>query len=353
MEYLWFTPVALIAAISILNAATIRRPHPSTAHLESIALLIPVRNEEANIPGLLRSISALQGNIHVYILDDQSTDSTLQLLTAHRGGNITVMHGSELAEGWMGKPWALHQLYQRCHEEFVVISDADVRLQPDAITSCINELLSSGLDYISPYPQQLAPSFLEKLVQPLVTWTWFATVPLRIAEKLSFPSMAVANGQFMAFRRRALAGIDGFSSVRAEVLDDVELARTLIRSGFHGSATQGSHLATTRMYENFSQMRNGYGKSLWKAFGSLPGLFVATAFIVVTSVAPYIFVTSHTQLATIAITFLLMSRVMSARIGRDSLLSTLLHPIAACFLLYFIFYSLFFHSRITWKDRTL
>jgi len=58
-----------------------------------------------------------------------------------------------------------------------------------------------------------------------------STVILRIAEKSSISSMVVANGQFFVVRRAALAQVGGDKSVSNKVLDDVELARALVKQG--------------------------------------------------------------------------------------------------------------------------
>ena len=77
-------------------------------------------------------------------------------------------------------------------------------------------------------------TFAENLIQPLLQWSWLATVPLRMAEKSSRTSLAVANGQFFIAKRISLEAISGFNQISHQVLDDIELARALIGAGFHG-----------------------------------------------------------------------------------------------------------------------
>lgn len=348
MEIVLASLLALQLMTALINSISIRRPYGQTS--SPVALLIPLRNEEENIPELLESLRAHNSNIHIYLLNDQSTDRTWELLSRGASDGMTLIDGAQLPPGWMGKPWALEQLLRASKEELIVTTDGDVRLLPGAISALAHELESSGLDYISPYPQQRAESFAERLIQPLMVWTWLSTVPLRLAERLPFSSMAVANGQLMAMRRSALDAIGGFSSVRDKVLEDVELARTFRRKGFHGSAAQGSHLATTRMYRSWAQIQNGYGKSLWRAFGSLPGLLIAMAYLVMTSIYPLLLPLKSALLALAAI---YLVRVLSARIGRDSYRVILLHPIAVSALIYLTFYSLLRHRSITWKGRAL
>ena len=117
-----------------------------------------------------------------------------------------------------------------------------------------------------------------------------ATVILRLAEKYPRRSTAVANGQFFVVRSSALKKINGFASVSNHILDDIELARSLIAAGFKGVVTEGSSIASTRMYGSFDEIRQGYGKSLWKAFGGRIGAVIAVAFIFVTGILPVILI---------------------------------------------------------------
>lgn len=66
-----------------------------------------------------------------------------------------------------------------------------------------------------------------------------STVVLRLAEKYPVRSTAIANGQFFVVRKEALDVIEGFSSVSDKILDDIEIARSLISQGFKGNCYRG------------------------------------------------------------------------------------------------------------------
>ena len=199
--------------------------------------------------------------------------TNLALLHQHTSGlsNFHILNGSTLPQGWIGKTWALQQLFERSSGQIIVSVDADVRLVPDAINRAVTLLKNSRLDFLSPYPKQLADSWSERLIQPLLQWSWMSTVVLRIAEKSSISSMVVANGQLFIVRRAALAQVGGYDSARNKVLDDVELARTLVRNGSHGCVANGATIASTRMYSSWGEIQAGYGKSLHAAFASVFG----------------------------------------------------------------------------------
>ncbi|MGZ4524423.1 MAG: glycosyl transferase, partial [Mycobacteriaceae bacterium] len=137
-----------------------------------------------------------------------------------------------------------------------------------AIAAGVDLLRNDGLDMACPWPQQRADSIAERLVQPLQQWSWMTSLPLGIAVRSHRPSMAAVCGQFLVVDSTAYRAIGGHSAVANCVLDDLELARALRRKGFRTAPADGSRLAQCRMYTGAGELRAGYGKSLWTAFGS-------------------------------------------------------------------------------------
>ncbi len=116
-------------------------------------------------------------------------------------------------------------------------------------------------------------SAAERLVQPLLQWSWLTTLPLRLAERSPRASLAAANGQFLVVDAQAYRSSGGHSagSVRGAVLDDMALLRAVKASGGKGGVVDGTRLAVCRMYGDWAELRDGYTKSLWSAFGSKAG----------------------------------------------------------------------------------
>jgi glycosyltransferase involved in cell wall biosynthesis len=261
-NFIFFVALILLA-LAIANFFTIRRPSAASERRESVSVLIPVRNEAENIADLVLTLQAQQflAQPEIIFINDSSTDETSKKLqeVIDGGAQIKVINAPGLPSGWMGKPWALQQGYLQAKGEIVVTLDADVRLTPTAISQAIAML--GERSFISPYPKQIAKTLIERLIQPLLQWSWMSTVPLRIAEKSSRTSLAVANGQFFVVRKSALSQIGGFTAIASEVLDDIELARALIKSGARGGVADGSALAQTRMYKNW--LRKISLESIW------------------------------------------------------------------------------------------
>jgi cellulose synthase/poly-beta-1,6-N-acetylglucosamine synthase-like glycosyltransferase len=352
---LFFLIPLILLIIAAVNFIQIRTPRSSSQLLESVAVVVPMRNEAENVEGVVATLSAQEGPFHFYLLDDNSEDSTWELLQRFTAGDsrFTVIQGAPLADGWIGKTWALQQLYTASKEEIVVSIDADVRLTNDAINKAITSLRSAQLDFVSPYPRQIARTFGERLVQPLLQWSWLTTVPLRYAEGARQKSMAVANGQFFVVRRSALDSIKGYESVKNAVIDDVFLARQLIASGSSGTVINGSEIAETRMYASWREIEAGYGKSLNKAFGSLIGAIFVIVFLFATSIAPLVLGLLGNPYGWLGFAAMVGTRALSAIKSRGNVLDSVLHPISIAALIYLIVYSYLARGTVTWKGRTV
>ena len=322
---------------------------------QSAGVLIPLRNEAENIKDLVVTLSQQEGDFHFYLLDDNSEDLTHELLNQYTKGDsrFTVIKGAPLAQGWIGKTWALQQLFDQSKEEFLVSIDADVRLAPNAIARSVATLKSTSLDFISPYPRQIALSFGERMIQPLLQWSWLSTVPLRFAEKSSQPSMAIANGQFFVVRRMAIEKIGGYKAVKNAVIDDVFLARELIRHGFHGTVINGASIAQCHMYTSWTSIKSGYGKSLNKAFGGALGASFVVLFLFFTSILPFVLSLSGSFYGWLGYVLIVFSRMLSAIKTRGRIVDSFLHPISATLLIYLIIHSFRVRSSVTWKGRTV
>ncbi|MFM9151069.1 MAG: glycosyltransferase, partial [Candidatus Planktophila sp.] len=264
---------------------------------------------------------------------------------------MSLINAQPLPQGWMGKPWALSQGLASARYQFIVTVDADVRLRSDALAAIDAILTRTKSDFLSPYPAQVAITLSERLIQPLLQWTWMTTVPLRLAMRSSKPSLAVANGQLFFIRKSALLASGGFESVRASVLDDIDLARALISSGFHGGVCDGSSIASTRMYSTFGEIRAGYGKSLAKGFGGLAGSLLLAIVTFISGFLPLIGSIAGSNIATASLMLVMVSRMISALSSRSLVIDALLHPISTIVFIYLLMYSNFSRGAITWKGR--
>ena len=253
-----------LAAHTAVNARRLRTPVPA-ALTEQVSVLLPVRDEADRVAACVRALLA-QGAAEVLVLDDGSRDRTAEIARAE---GATVLTGDPLPEGWLGKPFACQQLAEAAdpRSTVLVFVDADVVLAPGAVGAAVGSL--GGLDLVSPYPRQEMPG-ATRLVQPLQQWSWLTFLPLRWAEQSSRTSLTAATGQFLVVRRAAYDRAGGHAAVRDQVVEDLALLRNVKRAGSRGGVVDGTALATCRMYDDWSELADGYGKSLRELPSAVP-----------------------------------------------------------------------------------
>jgi glycosyltransferase involved in cell wall biosynthesis len=349
-----------LAIHSIINGLLLRRPGNRDVVSERVAILIPARNEAANIKGCLETALDQRNltDFHVFVLDDSSTDQTNAIVreVISIENRLTLIAGRELPEGWTGKNNACWQLANTAERfDYLVFLDADVRLRSDAVVKSINALRKYQWKFISPYPRQLARTWSEWLIQPLLQWSWITTLPLRLAERSLVPQLTAANGQFLIFEKDTYFTAGGHKAIHEEVLDDINLARQMKRNGFRGNVIDGSAIATCRMYQSWHELRDGYTKSLWSAFGSIPGAILVMIFLFSLYIFPALIALQGLSWGISLMLFAYISRLMAAVRSQSSLSSVAFHPIAITLLCYLIVRSWWLKrkNRLFWKSRTL
>lgn len=317
------------------NLRRLRVPPPDPPPVaERVAVLLPVRDEAHRVAPCVRSVLAQRGgrDLTVLVLDDGSQDGTAEVVRRAAAGDdrLRVLTGDELPAGWWGKPWACQQLADAAAAsgaDVLVFVDADVVLEPHAVAASVALLRWAALDLVSPYPRQPAGSPAERLVQPLLQWSWLTTLPLRVAERSPRESLAAANGQLVVVDAAAYRRAGGHRAVRAEMLEDVALLRAVKRSGGRGTVADGTGLAACRMYDGWPALRDGYAKSLWSAFGSTPGAVAVTGGLLTTYVLPPLAALRGSRTGLVGYVAAVLGRVLvGRRVGSRVWPDALAHP---------------------------
>ncbi|MEV4352004.1 glycosyltransferase [Actinoplanes sp. NPDC049596] len=268
MIWLALLPWAALTAHTAVNAALLRRLPRDAVTGERVALLLPVRNEAARVTACLESLIAQRGvaDLTIYVLDDGSTDGTAELVRSIAGDKVVLLTGAPPPPGRLGKPHACQQLADAAAGADVLsFVDADVVLAPDAVAGAVSLLRNVRIDLLSPYPKITGAG---RLVQPLLQWSWLTFLPLRAMERSRRTSLAAAGGQWLVIDNAAYQKAGGHAAVGAEILEDIELARSIKRAGGRIALADGSKHATCRMYDTWRELVDGYAKSLWRSFGS-------------------------------------------------------------------------------------
>ena len=254
------------------NVLAMLRP-AAAGYAPSVAVIVPARNESANIGGCLRTLLAQDyptGRLRIFVADDNSTDDTAGIVAslAVNDQRVTLIKVPALPPGWKGKVHACRYAADAVPStiDWLCFIDADMRAEPALIASAMSAAASGELDLLSLAPRHELKSFAERLMIPCGLYLLaFSQDLVRIQSPDS--TDVVAMGQFMLLRRQPYEAIGGHAAVRAAISEDVALARLLKRSGARVLLQDGSRLLHGRMYTGWATLWPGIAKNLVDMIG--------------------------------------------------------------------------------------
>ena len=239
-----------------------------SSSLPLISVIVPARNEQANIADCLRSLLQQGEAVEIIVADDNSEDMTAEIAQEIAGTteSVKLVRVPPLPEGWLGKNHALASAAPRARGSWLLFTDADTRHVEGALRGVVDRAEKAGLDLVSYSPPQRMETWWEKAVIPQV---YQLLAQLYSFDRVNDPAdpIAAANGQFLLIRRSAYQRIGGHEAVRGEMLEDVALARRAKQAGCRIWFGTGDGVVATRMYRSFGAMWEGWTKNLFLLFG--------------------------------------------------------------------------------------
>ena len=260
-----------------------RESHFDVADQGLVSVIVPAKDEEANIGAALETILAQDyPNIEIIVVDDRSTDGTAEAVrrVAARDGRVRLVQVKELAAGWFGKPHAMHTGAREARGEWLLFVDADCRQAPHSVRVGVEFCAAEGGEMLSLWPVLEMHGFWENAVQPVagsVLVAWFRPGWVNDPKHRA----AFANGQYILIRRSTYEAVGGHGAVRAKVVEDIAFAREVKGRGHRLLNAVGQDLFTTRMYDSLRAMWKGWTRIFYGAFGGawrLVGVFFLTFF---------------------------------------------------------------------------
>lgn len=358
--------VLVWAGVSIYLVSSYRRINflkeiavPPNAGTPSVALIIAVRNEEAEVEEALRSVCGLAySNFTITVINDRSTDRTPDILKGMAQANpqIRLITVDGLPPGWLGKNHALYHGYLASREEWLLFTDADVKFAPDALRKAMHYVAEEQLDHLTIFPEIASRSWLFQCV--VNTFALMLNMKLRpwnVSDPSSSASVGV--GAFNLVRRTVYekAGTHAAISLRPD--DDLKLGERVKKAGFRQGVLYGEKEIWLQWYTSLGAfiqglMKNTFSVSNYNLY--LSALFAFATFILIVLPVPFLLLAGFPYW--LMGTFILLTQVLIMLFARGIKARwwhALLIPFAGLVMVYIIVRSSLLTIRqggIYWRD---
>jgi hypothetical protein len=325
---------ALPFVLTLLNLRGFHTP-PEATVAAPVSVLIPARNEEANIGQAVRAVLANTGvSFEVIVLDDGSTDGTAAILAGIADQRLRVISGPPLPPGWSGKQHACAVLAAAARHGLMVFTDADVRLSPDALRRMAGFMETNDVGLASGFPRQIVETWSERLLLPLIHFLLLGYLPMSVMRRSPSPGLGAGCGQLFIARRAAYEAAGGHAAIRRSLHDGITLPRAFRRAGLMTGLFDATSLASCRMYASAAEVWSGLGKNATEGMARPLPLLIWTALLAGGHVLPLVLVlVAPTPAAVAALVLSVGLRFILAARFRQPELSALLHPVGVLALL--------------------
>jgi len=209
--------------------AIIEKLRPDKAQLSdpppSVTVLIPAHNEESVIVQTVTSVllSDLE-DIRVVVVDDGSSDRTLELLQTNFGNNACVRIIHQVNRG---KAAALNNALSHAQTEIVVTIDADTEIEPDAIRKLVRHFSIPSVGAVAGNVK------VGNRSKWLTRWQALEYITSQNMEKRAFDLLnciTVVPGALGAWRKEAIEAAGGITA--DTVAEDADLTIAIRRLGW-------------------------------------------------------------------------------------------------------------------------
>jgi len=173
LSCIWLAAVTWLTARAFHQRSLLQTLDPAAppAHHQAprAAVIVPARNEAANIARCLRSLvdqSYPRTRLRILVVDDHSADATLEIAAAvaAKHPQLTVLRSPPLPPHWVGKSHACWIGAQAVGDgaEWLCFIDADVWGGADLVAGAVAAAASERLDLLSLAQRQELQSFAQR-----------------------------------------------------------------------------------------------------------------------------------------------------------------------------------------------
>ncbi|NQU68059.1 MAG: glycosyltransferase [Candidatus Marinimicrobia bacterium] len=193
-------------------------------YFSKVSVIVAVRNEEKGLGSLLASLcqqSYPQSNYELIIVNDRSTDGTVDVVNAFREKSkiIHLLHITETPEGWAPKKWALNCAIKESNGELLLFTDGDCVPSETWIAAMIEEFSDKSVGFVSaPAPLSNKKGFIDDLfLLDSLAQDGFSAGGISHGIALS------CTGRNMGIRRSVFDEVNGYEGIYGFISGDDDL----------------------------------------------------------------------------------------------------------------------------------
>jgi len=226
-----------------------------------INLLMATYNEEDVIRETFRGIRQQHypNKIDVIVVDDGSTDETVEILKKLKFDNLKIVNASH-----GGKAKALNEGLKHCHHEVIVTIDADTFLHKIAVKRIVARLISR-VDYAAVAGHILVKNERLSRLARIQSWDYMLGITAAKVQQGLFEGTLVAQGAFSVFRKEALTELKGWKD---RIGEDIVLTWALLERGYQVGYEPAAFAFTNAPlnFERFSRQRQRWARGMIEGF---------------------------------------------------------------------------------------
>ena len=268
----WLSRV-IEAAIGMPKVADVSRPqwnkHPVSPRGDPfVSIIVPARNEEADIEQTLNQLLALDySNYEIIVVDDRSTDRTGEIMdrvaaSPDAKSRVKVIHVEELPPGWLGKTRAMWEAGKLAKGDWLLFTDADVLFKPGSVRRALAYAEAEPADHVVLFPRMIMKHPGERMMIAFFQSLFaFGHRPWKVADPKTDDHIGV--GAFNLVRRSAYEAVGTFQRLRMEVLDDMKLGKVVKKAGFAQRNIFGADLISIRWAQGAMGVVNNLTKNFF------------------------------------------------------------------------------------------
>lgn len=262
--------LTLLAGLEVLvGSARIARlidlPPLDSAVPPRVSIVVAARNEARGIgPAVLSMLAQRYPDCEVVVVDDRSDDGTGAILATLAAGhaNLRIIRVDDLPSGWLGKNHALQTGAEAASGDWLLFTDADIHLEPEALSRAVRYATEQGVDHLVVAPELELPGLLLKAFGVFFLFAFLSfSKPWRARDPKS--RFFVGVGAFNLVRASAYHAVDGHRRIRLRPDDDMKLGKILKRSGFRQDALSGDRALRVEWYHSLGEMIRGFEKNMF------------------------------------------------------------------------------------------